>query len=160
MAEGESIIDEWPEHARLDMDKSEPGIRLADLIGNTQSYLILSKRVKEVIESMIPKDVEYLPVEIFNHKGRLASKDYFIVNPIGAVDCLHLKKSKIIYDEPGSDEIIDIDEFVLDKKKLKNVPHLFRIKEDPGEYVMSQALALEFKKHQFTNIYSWELEQA
>lgn len=157
MAEGMRMGDKYPKAARQFMDAEHVGTGLPDFIGNTNSFLIVSRRMKEVIEAMVQWEIEYLPFDLYDHKKKLASQDYFIINPIGAFDGLNLQKSVIEWHEG---DIVGIDKFVLDKKKLEKAPHLFRIKEAPREYVMSQALALEFKKHQFTNIYSWELEQA
>jgi hypothetical protein len=156
MAEGIEIEADYPKDARVYMDNRNPGIKLPSLIGNTNSFLIVSGSVKNVIERMNTGTIEYLPVSIYNHKKRLASSDYFIINPIGSLDCLDLNASEITYFDG---HIVTIDKYVLAAKKLAGVLDLFRIKDDPRVYVISHKLALELKKINATNFYLFPLEQ-
>jgi hypothetical protein len=156
MATGEPMGKDYPERARITMDAAHPGIQLADLVGNSCGLLIVSRRVKEGIERVVTAPVEYLPVAIYNHKKRLASKDYFIINPLGTLDCLDLDRSEITWSDG---EVVDVDVFVLDPKKLDGAPDLFRIKEDPRTYVMSKRLVKELVPLDPTNFLVDELAQ-
>lgn len=135
--EGEAFGDEYPADARVFMSRKEKGTRLGALVGNTCSMLILRRDVKEVLEADVDAPVEYLPLAIHDHKKRLASDDYFVVNPIGAFDCLDTEASDIEYLD---DDVVGVDEMVLDPQKLEQAPDLFRVKEAPFEYVISEAL--------------------
>lgn len=97
-----------------------------------------------------------MPLAIYNHKGRLASSDYFIVNPLGTVDALDLERSQIEW--LGSD-IVEIEKRVLDPEKLKGAPDLFRLKEEPSAYVISQRLIAKLTPPPPTNFYVQRLEQ-
>jgi len=156
MSRGVRIADEYPPDAALYMRDEYPGIKLSSLIGNTKSFLIASKPMKEVIESICTSEIEYLSLSIYNHKKRLASRDYFIINPVGAFACLNLKASEIEYFEG---DIVGIDKYVLDTDKLEQSPELFRIPEHLEMYVISERLAEPFQKNGFTNIVLDELEQ-
>lgn len=156
MMKGKRIGGDYPDDAKIYMSDEHPGIKLSSLIGNTNSYLIVSRDLKEVIESYCSAEVEYLPLTLYNHKKRVHSKDYFIVNPIGVLDCLNLEASKITY---FKDRVVSVDKFVLDPKKLTNAPSLFRIKEDPTEYVVNEELANAIKEGRFTNVVLKEIEQ-
>jgi hypothetical protein len=134
---GEAFGDEYPEGARVYMSSKERGMKLPSLIGNIRSMLIVHQGVKETIEKMNKGPTEYLPLQIFNHKKRLASDEYFIINPLGGWDCLDLSASKIDYLDG---KVADVLEIVLDKEKLKRVPELFRIREDTTVYVASHTL--------------------
>jgi hypothetical protein len=101
--------------------------------------------------------IEYLPFTLINHKGRIHSTDYFIVNPIGALDCLDKQASTIEYMEDG--RIIAVISYVLDPNKLTDAPDLFRIKEWPRKYVISERLASAFTESNFTNIILQEIPQ-
>lgn len=157
MAQGYEVGAAWPSDARVYMSEEYPGFKLASFIGNTQSQLILSAPVKAVIEQFGVPKVEYLPLAIYNHKRRLASSDYFIVNPLGTLDCLHLQKSVIKYD--GTD-VIAVKRMVLDARKVATPPGLFRVKEDPYTYVFSEHLVAELVKLKPTNFYFHELPVA
>ncbi|MCI0640690.1 MAG: double-CXXCG motif protein [Gemmataceae bacterium] len=156
MSRGVRIADEYPPDASLYMRDEYPGMKLSSLIGNTKSFLITSMPMKEVIDNLCKSEIEYLPLAIYNHKRRLASRDYFIINPIGGVDCLNLKASEIEYFEG---DIVGIDKYVLDTDKLEKCPDLFRIPQHLEMYVISERLAEAFQKNGFTNIVLEELEQ-
>ena len=156
MMKGKRIGADYPADAKLYMSDKYTGIKLSSLIGNTKSYLIVCGEMKDVIDSHCSAEVEYLPFTLYNHKKRIHSKNYFIVNPIGALDCLNLEASKIKY---FKDRVVSVDKFVLDPKKLANAPSLFRIKEDPTEYVINQQLANAIKEGKFTNVVLREIEQ-
>lgn len=156
IAEGFELGGDYPRDARIYMDFKNPGFKLPSLVGNTNSFLIVSGPVKKVIESMNTGIIEYLPLSIYNHKKRLASNDYFIVNPIGCLDCLDLRASEITYFQG---HIVKINKYVLSAKKLENAPDIFRIKEDPRVYVISHRLVIELKKIKATNFYIFPLDQ-
>jgi hypothetical protein len=163
-AEGERVGDEYPSDAKIYMSEEYPGIKLGSLIGHTESYLIVSRAVKEVIEAhCMDVEIEYLPFTLYNHKKRVHSREYFIINPIGTIDCLNLDASEIEYFEEEGDPydgaVVDVDKFVLDRKKLEGAPALFRIREDPGEYVINEKLARAFRERGFTNIQLDKIEQ-
>lgn len=165
MARGERMGLSYPQGARVFMDDEHPGIKLASLVGNEHRYLIVERPVKEVIEARCPAvDVEYLPLAIYNHKRRLQRNDYFIVNPIGALDCLDLSASEIEYldepDDPYHGAVVGVDRFVLDRKKLEGAPALFRVREEPFRYVIDERLAEALRRGGFTNIVLTEIEQA
>jgi len=134
---GVEIGADYPKGARVYMSDDEPGIQLPDLIGNTCSMLLVSRKFQESIRQVNQGPTEYLPVAIYNHKKRLASADYFIINPLGTYDCLDVEKSDIDYHEG---QIVAVNEHVLDPRKLSSVPDLFRIREEPGAYVVSERL--------------------
>lgn len=164
LAEGDPIGSRYPSDARIYMSDESSGIRLGSLIGNTKSFLIVATVVKEVIEQHCAGvEIEYLPFTLYNHKKREHSRDYWIVNPIGTRDVLNLKASEIEYlNKPGDPyhgAVVGVDKFVLDSKKLKDIPALFRIKEAPSKYVINELLAQAFQERQFTNMLLKEIEQ-
>ncbi len=128
--------EEYPDEPKVHMDEGHQGMVLPDLIGNVSSMLVVSKRVKEVIASpeLINDDVEYLPVWIYNHKGRLASKDYFLVNPVGSIDALDHEASDIKMFEG---DVVSLDKPVIDARKGMKAPDLFRLVEDRERYICS-----------------------
>lgn len=155
MMKGKKISDDYPNDAKIFMSDKYMGIKLSSMIGNTNSYLIVSLEMKEVIEMHCKAEVEYLPFTLYNHKKRVHSTDYFIVNPIGAIDCLNHKASQIEY---LRDRIVGIDKFVLDSKMLETAPALFRVNEDPTQYIINEELAKAFELSGFTNVILEEIK--
>lgn len=156
---GERVGPEFPADAKIYLSKKSRGMKLSSFLGNTRNWIIGSKELKAAIEKHCKKDaVEYLPFTLYDHRKRVHSRDYFIINPLGTFDCLDLKASDITWDDDDPDDIIDIDEYVLDPKKVKKAPQLFRIDKDPMAYVVGVDLVREFKAQNLTNIFLTELE--
>ena len=162
MARGKAIASEWPEERPTIMpSESTPAIKLTSLIPNAASYLIVRTDLRDLIEAHCQgAEIEYLPVALLDHQNRVQSLDYCFVNPIGARDCLDLTRSKITYSKSEPGAVVGIDKLVIDPAKVVDAPNLFRIKEDPGEYVAKEPLARAFAAQPFTNIYLQEIETA
>lgn len=157
MAQGYSMGKHFPRQPRARMSKKYGGSKLPSLVGNTDSFLIVSGEVKKVIERVNHAQTEYLRFSLCYQNGRLASDNYYIINILGTFDCLNLNKSKIDY---YKGEIVEIEEFILDVKKMKKAPHLFRIKEAPEQYVIDEKMLNELRKLKPTNMYAYELKQS
>jgi hypothetical protein len=134
---------EYPENAKIFMSDQEPGIEIPDLVPNTGNMLIVSKRLKDGMSAVNQGPVQYLPLAIYNHKKRLASSDYFIVNPLGALDVLDTSASKIEYLDGN---VVQVTHYVLDPKKSVQVPDVFRIKENSEACVVSERVLDEWRK--------------
>lgn len=136
--EGLEVVDEddYPRDPRVQMAAGY-GRELGGIVGNTHSMLIVSRPMKDAVEALGVERLQVLPLAIYNHKKRLETRDYFILNPLGQWDCLDLDESEIQYDD---DDVVGVDKFVLSAAKLEDAPDLFRVKEDPETYVASEAL--------------------
>jgi hypothetical protein len=158
MAKGKSALAEYPHDATWFMSDRWPGIKLPSIVNNTASLLVVHADVKRVIESLgVP--VESYGFTLYDHKKRVASTEYFIVNPLGTFDCLNLPKSEIKYSKSYPDEIIRIKKYVLDPRKLEAAPPLFRIKESPRAIVFSQEAVNRLREANPTNAYFYKLDQ-
>lgn len=141
---GVSAWPKYPENVTAKMAIGRGGIVLSDFIGNSELSIIASSEVKNIIQQVCGEHCEYLPVAIENHKGRIASTDYFYINPLGTIDCLNKSLSDIDYTDDG--KVIDVDEFVLDKSKIDQMPDLFRVPEKDSSYFINQRLVDEIRK--------------
>jgi hypothetical protein len=158
--QGESCREDFLPNSSIRMDPEWPGMQLAGVMGNVDSLLIIHTKFKEIIERfMKPQEViEFLPLSIINHKGRVASRDYFLVNPVGTLDCLDYKKSAV--DRMKDGRVIGVDKFVLSKKKIAWEPALFRPLEAPTEYIINGKITTAFKESGFPdrNVFVESLE--
>jgi hypothetical protein len=150
---------DYPEDLRIYMCERDGGRNVPDLVGNTYSWLIASERLKASFEKVHLGPTQHVPLRIFNHKRRLEADNYFIVNPIGVLDVVNEAKSEI---EWLDGEVVGVDKYVLDPKKLKSAPDLFRLKHEPQEYVVSERLLEYWRKMtpKPTNINLEPLDQA
>lgn len=155
MARGLPAAPEYPGTPAWRMTKTYPGIKLPSLIANTPGLLIVKRDLKDALVAT-KAPLEALPFKLLNHKGRIASEDYFIVNPLGTIDCLDLERSEIEYED---DQVVSVDKLVLAPKKLEGVPEIFRVKQDPYAILLSHALVTRLKRLKPTNVYLEKMEQ-
>jgi hypothetical protein len=99
--------------------------------------------VRKFLESRDLKNVEYLPVKILDHKGKVASEDYVIVHPIKPQDCLDLEKSEPEYNLINEDKIDEVKRMVIDEERLDPEILLFRIKDYSKDVIIRRELAKE-----------------
>ncbi|MFY0526213.1 hypothetical protein ACN28I_24785 [Archangium gephyra] len=157
MAFGDSARRFYPKEAKVSLREDHPGIKLSSLLGNTNSYLIVHSEMKELIAAHCQGvEVEYLPFDLYDHRKRLYSRDYFFINPIGTHDCLDPAASGVKIGPEGG--VIHVARYVLDPKKSANLPPLLRPKEEPSVYIVSEPLAQALKDKGFTNVYLKPLE--
>jgi hypothetical protein len=160
---GRTIAEDFPANAKIHMSPERDGIKLGALIGSIKSFLLLHRDAKDVIEREFERvgssaGVEYLPFTLINHRGAPHSRDYFIINPLGTKDCLDVPLSEVEYFE-DTDKVLEVGRIVLAPEKLVDAPPLFRIKELPSKYVVSEPVAMGFEERRFSNIILTELEQ-
>jgi hypothetical protein len=104
------------------------------------SLVVVSGRLKKALEAETGDKVEYLPVEIINHKGKPAAKDYFVVNPLGTVDCVDVKASRIEWNEFKKDMMDTCKQFVIDADRVPKNIVLFRPATAPYAIVARASL--------------------
>jgi uncharacterized protein DUF1629 len=155
LARGGRIGENYPKNAKIQLQPRKPGRKLCSFIGNTQSMLVVSTAVKDLLVSASGADLEVLKFTLYDQKNRELSTDYWIVNPIGHIDCVDRSASEIEYlDEPGDayhGKVVGVDKFVLDGSKVEKAPSLFRVPEDRAQYFFKEPLADEIRKQGFTN---------
>lgn len=95
ISDGLPMDEHFPSGLVLQMASEHKGIVLTDLVGNTLRMAIVSSRLKSLIEEHAGANVEFLPLSISNHKGRIAAKDYFIANVLDHQDCIDLEHSEV-----------------------------------------------------------------
>ena len=155
--EGEEL-ENYPENlddVTLKLDDDYPdSIKKGSFIGNALSMLIADSKTVKIIKDFVKSGVCYYPFVLLDHKGRVHSKDYSIINPIGAYDYLNIDKSKIDFEDG---EIEAIYETVLDASKLADDHHLFRISPATGYYFISEGLKKALEDQNTTNMVLTEI---
>jgi hypothetical protein len=126
---GVALGKKFPRDAAFHMNPDFPtDLTLTDNVRNIHSCMLVSSRLAQALQARNIAKLEYLPVAIVDHKGKVASKDYFVLNPLELVDCIDRKQS--IYKEskvkPG--EISFCDKLVLDEARIPGDRKLFRLK--------------------------------
>ena len=156
-ARGKPITDRYPADARTHLQPGHRGTKLSSLVGNTFGWLIVSTEFKEsIVQNSGP--IEILPLAIYNHKKRLHSADYWVINPLGSIDCVDRDKSAIVYLDDTKADVVGVDKFVFRKDRLEKAPGIFRVLEAPTAYFINQTLARSLKDKDCTNIFIDEID--
>lgn len=149
----------WPGNVRLHMDPNFPkAIQLPDWVKNLPNAIVVAPRLKAFVESERPADVEYLPVSIIDHKGRVASADYFVLNPYRLQDCIDQKASVIDWNPIDPELISACTTMVIDESRIDDGAKIFRLKHYPSKVLLARDLANAIKKSGFTGIKFIEIE--
>jgi len=150
----------FPSDACFHMDESHPKqIKLADNITNLDGLAVVSKGLKEFVEFRKPSYTEFLPITIYNHKGRIASKEYFIINPFKIQDCIDLNKSGVRWNAIDPELISSWSKLVIDTNRIDINLLLFRPKYKPSIVMVRRDLVEEIKKGGFTGIYFFDVDK-
>ena len=142
LTEGVTLMKQWPENIVCKMSARYPkDIQLSDnLYGGT--YAFISRRLKEKVAALGgASQIEYLPVTILNHKGRVASKEYFILNPVGSVECIDIKKSGVEWNAIDKEDISDVEKLVLRRGSVPANVNVFRPKHLAATILVRRSLA-------------------
>jgi hypothetical protein len=124
-------------------------IGLTDCLANLNDLLVASKRLKEFLEARKLPNLEYHPVSILDHKGRVASSEYFLVHPIHPQDCLDLKASNPRYNKIDPTMISQVQDLVIDESKIAPGVRLFRLVGFGKPLIVQRDLAAELSQAGF-----------
>ncbi len=127
--DGISRISDFPADVSCRMNPKFPrDIQLSDNLYGAR-VPVISRKLKELLgKEVLHNKVEYLPVQIINHKGRVASKDYFILHPLDVCDCIDVEKSGVGWNQITSNQISSCNSFVLKDEAIPDEYKLFRPK--------------------------------
>lgn len=93
------------------------GIKIPDYVENRFDFLIISQKLKEVLEEKSAALFEFFPVNILDKKGRSIGKPYFIANLLDTVDCVDMDASEYQMGSLVKDQVSDFSLLVLDEEK-------------------------------------------
>ena len=146
----------FQEDASFTMHEDHPyDTLLTDSLNNIFMMIVASRRLKEFLEARALKQVEYLPVTILDHKGRPASRDYFIIHPVNPVDCLNIDECNARWGHIDKNSIKFVKRLVLDVSKIDPERELFRPKYYHKVILVRQDLAEAIDREGFTGIW-WD----
>lgn len=126
---GTSLQNEFPGGVYYRMHPDFPSdLLLIDNILNSKQLIVASQKLKEAIEKHQPPKVEYLRMGILDHKGRIASDNYFFIHPIEPVDCIDRSQSIFEEDSVDPESIDSFKRLVIDESKVPSERKIFRLK--------------------------------
>ncbi len=155
---GERTEASWNPEATFKSSKIRGKPEFPCLVSNTDRYLILDKMVAFRFKELLQDIIEILPIKIVSEKGALISEDYRIINPLGTYDCLDPVASEFAYSKKYPDSVIGVGKYVISKKKADSLPPLFRVKEEPGIFIMTFEFLESLKLSPLPNFLVLELD--
>lgn len=121
--------------------ESPDDILLLDNVHNTDGILVVSGHLRAFLEARSLRDVEYLQVSIVDHKGRVASDDYWVVHPLSPVDAIDLVASDCKMSRIKKTRIQSMTQLVLRPEAVPADRELFRLQGLWGVTLVSRTLA-------------------
>jgi hypothetical protein len=153
LLDGVSLAGKWPDGVTFKMSPQYPkDINLSDnLYGG--SYRVISGRLKEALTPLLGKSkVEFLPASILNHKGRVASKEYFVLNPVDIVDCIDVEKSGVVWNSIDPSAISSCEKFVLKEDAIPEEAIMFRPKSFTDTILIRREIAKQLSSGELTSL--------
>jgi len=151
--EGEPLAAQFPEIVRLKFSPSRPdNIRLYDFVENTNLVRIVSKRVRAIFDQFSIDQVEYIPVEIMDHQGNLASNDYFLMNVMNTQPIIDMKRSKYEMCLIEEDQISDFDKIRISTEQADKDARIFRSDRQASLYFMTDDVVQAIKAAGLTGL--------
>lgn len=131
LIKGISRARDWPADVQFRFSDEQPeGLMLTDFIENSFGWIVCSARLARIVEQFAGGEVELLPVSILNHKGRVASDDYFIANPLRLIRAVDRANSVFVPDPNDPDLVFEFSSLALDASALAALPGIFRLGEE------------------------------
>lgn len=141
LLEGISRLQDWPQDVVFQFSKERPeGMGLVDLVEETLSLFLISGRFKCILEEYGTKNIEYLPVKMKNHKGKIVAEDYWVVNFLVLIEAVDRKQSLFEVDAGEEDKIYIFHRLILLESVEKSGPPIFRLKEQPQTILIREDL--------------------
>jgi hypothetical protein len=143
---GVSRLEGWPAEAAAAMDPNFPkDLGLADSLDGA-NFVVISGKAKQLIEQESAGKIEFLPMKIINHKGRVASEDYFVVNPLDIVDCIDKDASSVKLNPLNKIMISTCAQLVLKEDVIPAELKVFRTKFWSGMILIRRDLAQKMEQ--------------
>lgn len=160
---GISYDGRFPSEARFEMSKRhKKETALLDDVMNMDSVKVCSRRLVEFLKTRELRGVEYLPVTIFDHKGKVASSEYAIVHPVGPQPALDVEGCQPTYSNMIEGQIVRVQQLVIEPERVEAGLRLFRLDGFFYPVLVDRDLAMEiesagFRGPAFTPLDQYEL---
>ena len=153
LLEGEPLAAQFLETVRLKFSPSRPDkIRLYDFVDNTLLLRIVSKRVRAIFDQFSIDQVEYIPVDIMDHQGNLASNDYFLMNVMNTQPIIDMKRSKYEMCMIEEGQISGFDKIRLTTEQVDMDASIFRSDRRASLYFMTDDVVQAIKAAGLTGL--------
>ncbi|AKQ70489.1 hypothetical protein A176_007401 [Myxococcus hansupus] len=102
-------------------------VALHDSLYNLDRQLVVNEKVKAFLEVESVQHVEYLPVNVLNHKDRKVNERYFIINLLPLVDCIDLEKTQAKRNRLDPKKLMHVSNLTVHEDKIPATAKLVRM---------------------------------
>lgn len=148
-------IDCW-EDVVFEYDSAE-GNLLTDYLANLYRWLVVSDKFCQLTQSVIEKQVQYLPVKVVDRYSNSEIDSYLVANIITVIDALDLENSKYDVFELDDEKIISVEKYALKSSKIIG-KHIFRLKDDSIPVFVSETLKKVIEDNEFIGFQFLEVD--
>jgi hypothetical protein len=141
-----------PSGLRFQMASEVAGLQVTDVLRNALGYLMVTARMKQVLEQHAMAPIEFLPFTLLNHKGRVAARECYIVNVLGTVPCVDVERTEGSRSEIDPDEFARITRLYLDASRVDPARNIFRIAEQPQTVLVRDDLRQVLEAEKLTGV--------
>lgn len=157
LEKGISLIENFPDDAFFKMDKKW-GKVLPDFVNGLDSFPIVSEKVKNILMQYPHDKIEFLPIEIHNHKDRVEKNPYWLLNLLDSQDCLDEALSKPIVNNILPDEFRMVEKLAIRPEAIHPDAVMFRIHRLKMVKLLREDVALHLEREGCTGIELRKLE--
>ena len=153
--QGRSLAANPPQKLTMSMYADEPrNTLLPDYVQNLDRLLIISPRLKSFLEAQQVSDVEYYSLAIKDHKGKVATDEYFVAHLINPVDCIDAGASGVTWTGQGlaTQRVLFMRSLVIDPTSVPKERTLFFPRYYNKVPVLRWELAEAMKRENFSNV--------
>lgn len=99
---------------------------LVDFQPNRLGALFVSAKARAALERVTSRGVEYFPLTLKDAKGKVLSRDYSLVNPVGLEDAIDLARSKVELVPGTTDRVARLERLAVAPRRVHPGATLFR----------------------------------
>jgi hypothetical protein len=155
VGQGRSLAENPPGKLTMAMYADEPtNTVLPDYVQNMDRLLVVSPRLRSILEAQQVNNVEYYPLEIKDHKGKVASTEYCVAHLINHIECIDVAASGVKWMGEGLDtqRIFRMKSLVIDPAKVPEDRTLFFPRYYDKHPILRRRLAEALGQEGFTNL--------
>lgn len=131
--------DWFPEDTHLQLDK-DFGLALTDALQNNIKMIVVSEKLKTILDVAAGEYIEFLPVSIDDPRGTPLEAPYFIVNVLRSICCTDTQKSVFEYSSIDKTQIHRFKNLYLIEDKIPEDANIFRLGEKTDTILVREDL--------------------
>lgn len=141
------------EPVKLSFSLSFPSrIQIYDFIANTLNLLIVSSKVKTVLNEFGINKLEWIPTHIFDHQNKLVSNDYQVINVLDRQPIVDMKKSSYVLSPINEDVISNFNQLHLSLENIDSGARFFSPTNKPGIYMITTEVVKKLASSNVTGL--------